>query len=293
MPRRRSTSALKSSPSDLVDAIERARSRLGRLASTILFFPSVGSTNDVALERSAMRLARRSAEGAKAAAERSAEAGLPEGLIVVADQQTAGRGRRGRNWFSPPGSGLYVSVVLAPATSRVDPARATMLTTLAAGVALAEGVAAATGLHVDLKWPNDLYVSRRKLAGILAEGAPDDALVLGYGINVAAAAFPPELGDRATSLESELGRAVDRPTVLVETLAALSRRYEDLLAGRFDAILDAWRRRAPAASGARVSWATNAGTQSGITAGIDDTGALLVKTSDRLERIVAGEVNWL
>jgi len=260
---------LKSSPSDLVGAIERARPRLGRLASAILFFPSVGSTNDVA----------------------SAE--CTEGLVVVADQQTAGRGRRGHSWFSPPGSGLYVSVVLTPATSRVDPARATMLTTISAGVALADGVAAATGLHVDLKWPNDLYVSRRKLAGVLAEGAPDGAIVLGYGINVAATAFPPELGDRATSLESELGRAVDRPTVLVETLAALSRRYDDLLAGRFDAILDAWRVHAPAASGARVSWETNAGTQSGITAGIDDSGALLVKTADGIERIVAGEVMWL
>jgi biotin-(acetyl-CoA carboxylase) ligase len=86
---------------------------------------------------------------------------------------------------------------------------------------------------------------------------------------------------------------VDRPTVLVETLAALSRRYEDLLAGRFDAILDAWRHHAPAASGARVSWTTNTGTQSGITSGVDDTGALLVRTADRVERIVAGEVTWL
>ena len=260
---------MKSSPSDLGAAIERARPRLGRLASTLLFFESVESTNDVALERTA------------------------EGLVVVADRQTAGRGRRGPSGFSPPGSGLYVSVVLAPASSRVDPARATMLMTLAAGVALAEGVAAATGLQVDLKWPNDLYVSRRKLAGILAEGAADGTVVLGYGINVAATAFPPELGDRATSLESELGRAVDRPNVLVETLAALSQRYEDLLAGRFDAILGAWRLHAPAASGARVSWATNAGTQSGITAGVDDNGALLVKSSDRIERIVAGEIKWL
>ncbi len=289
---------MKSSPSDLVDAIERARPRLGRLASTLLAFESVESTNDVALERTATRrsagLPRRSGDLSRRSGEATeAEAAKAEGLVVVADQQTSGRGRRGRSWFSPPGSGLYVSVVLAPATSRVDPARATMLTTISAGVALAEGVAAATGLHVDLKWPNDLYVSRRKLAGILAEGAPDDAVVLGYGVNVQATAFPPELGDRATSLESELGRAVDRPTVLVETLAALSRRYEDLLAGRFDAILDAWRRHAPAASGARVSWATNAGTQSGITAGVDETGALLVRTADRVERIVAGEVIWL
>jgi BirA family biotin operon repressor/biotin-[acetyl-CoA-carboxylase] ligase len=280
---------LKSNPSDdrpegarYAAKIERARPRLGRLASTFLFFPSVGSTNDIALDHT---------RSASLSGERSV--GSSEGLVVVADQQTAGRGRRGHTWFSPPGSGLYVSVVLAPASSRVDPARATMLTTLSAGVALAEGVAAATGLRVDLKWPNDLYVTRRKLGGILADGAADGAVVLGYGINIGATAFPPELGDRATSLESELGRAVDRSHALVETLAALSRRYEDLLAGRFDAILDAWRLHAPAASGARVTWTTNAGVLSGITAGIDEDGALLVKTADGIEQIVGGEVTWL
>ena len=99
--------------------------------------------------------------------------------------------------------------------------------------------------------------------------------------------------DRATSLESELGRAIDRHHLLAETLAALSRRYEDLLAGRFDAILDAWRRLAPAASGALVEWTTNAGTATGVTAGIDDLGALLVRIDDRVERIVSGEVSWL
>ena len=85
-----------------------------------------------------------------------------------------------------------------------------------------------------------------------------------------ATALPPELRDRATSLETELGRAIDRHQLLAETLAALSRRYEDLLAGRFDAILDAWRRLAPAAMNARVEWTTNAGTAAGVTAGIDD-----------------------
>jgi BirA family biotin operon repressor/biotin-[acetyl-CoA-carboxylase] ligase len=267
---------LKSNPSDLggpeglryAAAIERARPRLGRLASAFHFFPTVGSTNDIALACSA------------------------EGVVVVADEQTAGRGRRGHSWFSPLGSGLYVSVVLAPATARVDPLRATMLLTLAAGVALVEGLDAATGLSVSLKWPNDLIVSRRKLAGILAE-ATDRRVVVGYGINVAPSAFPPELRDRATSLESELGRLVDRHHVLVETLAALSRRYEDLLDGRFDAILDAWRRHAPAASGARVTWTTMEGTRSGVASGIDDQGALLVQTGDRVERIVSGEVTWL
>ena len=267
-------------PEELAAAIDRARPRLGRLASTTLFFETIGSTNDMAAERSAKALAERS-----------------EGLVVVADQQTSGRGRRGHTWFSPAGSGLYVSVVLAPAAARIDPQRATKLLTLAAGVALAEGIEQATGLHVDLKWPNDLQVSRRKLGGILAEssgtGDRSATVVVGYGINVATTAFPPELRDRATSLESELGRATDRHHLLAETLAALSRRYEDLLAGRFDAILDAWRGLAPAASGARVEWTTNAGTLSGVTAGIDGLGALLVRIDGRVERIVSGEVAWL
>ena len=252
------------------------RDRLGPLGSTILYYPTVGSTNDAASD-----FARREAEG----------------TVIVADEQTAGRGRRGHTWFSPPGSGLYVSVVLTPGRARADPARATMLLTLAAGVAIAEAVETATGLAVDLKWPNDLFAGRRKLAGILAEasaiGSPDDTVILGYGINVGPMAYPRELADRATSLESELGRAIDRYQLFAETLAALARRYENLLDGRFDAILDAWRRRAPAATGARVQWTTPLGHQSGITEGIDDCGALLVRAGGRVERIVAGEVTWL
>jgi BirA family biotin operon repressor/biotin-[acetyl-CoA-carboxylase] ligase len=118
-------------------------------------------------------------------------------------------------------------------------------------------------------------------------------VIVGYGINVRAAVYPPELGDRATSLESELGRSVDRAQLLAETLAAVSRRYDDLLAGRYDVILDAWRARAPGIGGARVSWTTTAGVQSGVTTGIDDRGALLVRAGDRVERIVAGELTWL
>ena len=231
-------------------------------------------------------------DSTNAEARRRAEAGETGPLWITAREQTAGRGRRGHSWFSPPGAGLYVSVVLATATARVDAARATTLLTLAAGVALVEGVEASAGLSADLKWPNDLLVSGRKLAGILAEGHAD-TVVLGYGINVLATAFPPELRGRATSLESEIGRRIESDLVLDETLAALSRRYEDLLDGRFDAILDAWRRHAPAASGARVSWTTMDGPQSGVTAGIDGQGALLVQMGDRVERIVSGEVNWL
>ena len=107
---------------------------------------------------------------------------------------------------------------------------------------------------MDLKWPNDLYVSRRKLAGILAEvrrGSGRRARVRHQ--HVESRRIPADLHERVTSIESEFGRGVDRYPVFVETLAALSRRYHDLLLGRFDAILDAWRRRAPAAVGARVA----------------------------------------
>jgi len=265
----------------LIAALDRARPRLGRLVSTLVFFETIGSTNDEAAQRSASP---------------EPQAPSPEGLVVVADEQTSGRGRRGHTWFSPPGSGLYVSVVLAPAAS-IDPSRAFSLLTLAAGVALAEGIEQALGLRVELKWPNDLLVTGRKVGGILAEssGAGDrfDTVVVGYGINVQSTSFPPELRSQATSLESELGRAVDRHHLLAETLVALARRYEDLLAGRFDAILDAWRQLAPRACGARVAWTTNAGTASGTTAGIDDRGALLVRIGDRVEKIVSGEVRWL
>ena len=278
-------------PHDLAEAIGRVRGRLDVLGSSILHFPTIGSTNDVALALAAD--------------------GDREGAIVVADEQTAGRGRRGRVWFSPPGSGLYVSVVLAPGRARSDPARATSLLTLTAGMALAEAIEAATALRVDIKWPNDLVVGRRKLGGILAEAAPAarasgggaprtvDAVgeagyhvVIGYGINVRGAAFPAELRDRATSVETELGRPIDREALCAETLASLSRRYADLLAGRFDAILDAWRAFAPGSRGARVTWQAASGPQAGTTAGIDDRGALLVRVGDRIERIVAGEVGW-
>ena len=249
-------------PPELAEAIDRTRDRLGRIGATILFFPTTGSTNDDA-------------------------SALGEGSVVIADEQTAGRGRRGHTWFSPRGGGAYVSVVLTPSAS-TDPTRATTLLTLAAGVALAEAVESSTGLRVDLKWPNDLHVSGRKIAGILAEASRPGSVVLGYGINIASTAYPRDLGDRATSLESELGRPIDRYALLVETLAALARRYEDLLAGRFDAILDAWRVLAPAASGARVSWATPGGSRSGVTAGIDERGALLVRVDGRVNGLVNG-----
>lgn len=265
-------------PQELASALEARSDELGIIGRRVLYFETIGSTNDVAAEL--------------------ASAPDAEGTVVIAAAQTAGRGRRGRVWFSPPASGLYVSVVLAPARARISPDRATALLTLGAGVALAESVERSTGLSPSIKWPNDLLVGRRKLAGILAEGvlSPSGAglqsVVLGYGINVMPAAYPPELSAIATSLESELGRGVDRAAVCTESLVSLAARYRDLIEGHYDAILDAWRARAFGARGATVEWDSPVGPRSGVTEGVDAMGALLVRTGGQVERIVAGEVRW-
>jgi len=211
--------------------------------------------------------------------------GARHGTVVVADEQTSGRGRRGATWVSPPGAGLYLSFVARPSTTNLS------LLTLAAGVGVREGVQAITGLAADLKWPNDLIVGRRKLAGILAEGiaigTPGQSVIIGAGINVRRAAYPPDVAARATSLEDEVGRAFDRRELLDGVVTSLAGRLAQLDGDRGD-ILQAWRAMSPNAVGTRVEW----DGRSGVTAGIDDTGALLVNTGSGVERVIAGELVW-
>ena len=219
-----------------------------------------------------------------------AHAGAANGVVVAAEQQTAGRGRRGTTWESPAGAGLYFSLIVRP-QAPTPKSQALSLVTLAAGVGVRDGVAAATGLAPDLKWPNDLLVNRRKLAGILAEGqaigTPQQAVIIGVGLNVQPAAYPPDVSRRATSLEGELGRPVDRDVLLSAVLAGLRDRLARLEQSPGD-ILQAWRAASPSAVGTRVEW----DNQGGVTAGIADDGALLIKTSAGIERVVAGELHW-
>jgi BirA family biotin operon repressor/biotin-[acetyl-CoA-carboxylase] ligase len=215
-----------------------------------------------------------------------AQGGAAHGVVVAADAQTAGRGRRGTVWASPPGAGLYLSFIARPHSGEGLP-----LVTLAAGVAVRDGIRNATGLAPDLKWPNDVMVGSRKLAGILAEGmaigTAGQAVIIGVGINLQPASYPPDVAARATSIEGELGRGVDRGLVLAEVLAQLWDRLA-LLEQTPGDILQAWRAASPNAMGTRVEW----DGRSGVTAGIDDSGALLVKTADGVERIIAGELRW-
>jgi len=157
-----------------------------------------------------------------------ARSGAAEGLVVVADHQTAGRGRLGRTWSAEPGTALLVSVLLRPPL----PLDEVPVVLMAAGLAACDGVEAAAGFRPGLKWPNDLVVGDRKLAGLLTEatGGPDPGVVLGLGLNVAAAAYPAELAGEATSCEEVAARPVDRADLLVALLRALEARYSAVLA---------------------------------------------------------------
>ncbi|MBI3049605.1 MAG: biotin--[acetyl-CoA-carboxylase] ligase [Acidobacteria bacterium] len=264
-------------PAEFAEPLARAAGRLGAFGRHILWYPEVPSTNDVAAAL--------------------AERGAGEGCVVAANAQSAGRGRHGRPWASPAGAGLYVSTVLRPGRHAVP------ALTIAAGVAVGEGIQGATGLDVGLKWPNDVYVGDRKLAGVLAEasagadpvGPPDriQYVVLGFGINVMPAPYPPDIAARATSLEEELGRAVDRGLLLAECLSALARRYGDLQGGRTGAVIEAWRRRAARTLGRRVRWDADGSTIEGVAENIDDTGALMVRTPAGVIAVTAGEVRWV
>lgn len=261
-------------PDDLTRALASTVSERGVFGARLFYFTETGSTNDLAA----------------AAADR----GEPEGTTFVAGAQTAGRGRLGRAWFSPPGAGLYVSTIIR--RSSIAPWIA-----LASGVAVADGIRAATGLPVQIKWPNDVvtagsFRARRKIAGILAEASTGpsgvDRVVVGVGINVRSTAYPPELADRATAIEVELGRRVDVGLVLARVLARLNGVLEELTNAGPPTLVRRWLDLAPSAYGAPIEWQAAGGPRRGITAGLAEDGALLARTDEGIERIVAGEIRW-
>jgi BirA family biotin operon repressor/biotin-[acetyl-CoA-carboxylase] ligase len=223
------------------------------------------------------------------AALQAARAAAEEGTLFLAETQTAGRGRHGHQWASPPGAGIYASLLLRPRR----PAAALLLLTLAAGLAVAEAVEAETGLRADIRWPNDLLLEGRKFCGLLVESAPEaDGLiaVLGFGINVRPAAFPPELAGIATALENHTQQPVRQEPLLAAVLSALEHRYRAWSRGEAgDAELRReFEARSRYARGLKV---TVEGEWSGVTSGLDPAGFLLVRTpGGELRTVISGDV---
>jgi BirA family transcriptional regulator, biotin operon repressor / biotin---[acetyl-CoA-carboxylase] ligase len=208
--------------------------------------------------------------------------GAPAGLVVVADEQTAGRGRRGRTWTAPPGSSLLMSVLVRPEL----PIERVHVVSLAAALALRDAVTAVTGIDVGLKWPNDLIVGDRKIAGVLAEAdvASDgsvQAVVVGLGCNVDWPSIPTELEGIATACNLEVGHPVDRAVVLEAFLDKLSSRLRELdrVPADYRAALDTIGRQVRVDLGDRQI--------EGAAVDLDDAGRLIVMTGEGTRTTVA------
>lgn len=222
-----------------------------------------------------------------------AEEGAEHGEVVIAEAQTAGRGRRGRSWASPPRRNLYFSVVLRP---DLPPVRAPEMT-LVASVALCDALRQA-GVQAGIKWPNDLLASGRKIAGILTELAADPDrvqwIVVGIGINVNARAedFPEELRGEATSVLIERGQAAPRALLAAACFTALEDWVDRHAEEGFGVVRDAWKERS-VTLGREVSVRADGREVVGLAEDLDETGALVVRGPSGVERILAGDVSLL
>jgi BirA family transcriptional regulator, biotin operon repressor / biotin---[acetyl-CoA-carboxylase] ligase len=231
---------------------------------------------------------------------REARAGAGDGFLVVAEEQTAGRGRLGRSWWAPPGTCLLLSLLLAPARAGVPlPLRRAGQLTMCLGIGTVEAIAQVTGVSARLKWPNDVLAGGRKLGGMLSElSAVEDQLdyaVLGLGLNVnldfAAAGAPADLTLTATSLLAETGRPVDRLALLASILRGTEHWYG--LALRGDPVHGAWAEKLDTL-GRRVRVSLLDGFVEGVAAGVTPEGGLLVQDdAGEVRTIWSGDVTSL
>ena len=223
-----------------------------------------------------------------------AEEGEAEGAVVFAEEQTGGRGRFGRKWFSPPGKGIWMSVLLRPEL----PLHHTPQLTLLTGVAVCRAVRACTGAEAGIKWPNDLLIDGRKMCGILLESAVEDHEVryciagIGVDANFDSQDYPEDLRQIATSIKIETGQTVDRTELAAAILTELEHLYFLYQKEGFGVISSLWE--ALSVSLNRKITVTNPyGVIEGTAVGLDSSGALIVERLDgERELIVSGEVNW-
>jgi len=218
--------------------------------------------------------------------------GAPHGTVVIAETQSAGRGRMGRGWHSPPGVNLYTTIILRPKIAMAEVPRLSLV----AGVAAAEALEDVAPGIVQLKWPNDVWLNGRKAGGIIAEAVTEraqrlDSVLLGIGLNLNLAAdeVPPEIRERAISVLIATGHRCDRVAVAKTLFTRLNTRYDETVTNGFAAVRPYWEHYS-ALTGKRVT-VVDAGTrEEGVVHGIDADGALLLETSNGMRRIIAGDV---
>ncbi len=258
-------------PSYPYQAIESASP--GRIGWRIHYFEEVDSTQRVAAEL--------------------AESGTAHGTVVIAERQSAGRGRLGRTWHSPAGVNLYTTVILRPSMPLAEVSRLSLV----AGVAVADALETIAPGLVALKWPNDIWLSGRKAGGIIAEAVTDAThgllcvlLGIGLNLNLTANDIPPELGGKATSVLIATGRACDRVPLAAKLFNLLDARYTAAEAGGFAAVRPAYEYYF-ALNGHRVTIIDGPSKISGVVRGIEADGALRLETENGLTRILTGDVS--
>lgn len=221
-----------------------------------------------------------------------AERGAGQGTLVVADMQTAGRGRRGRTWSSPPGTNVYFTLILKP---ELTPDKASMLTPVM-GLAAAEGIRRTCGLEAQIKWPNDIVINGKKVCGMLAEMSLErdfiHYIVIGVGINVGLQEFPEEIAVTATCLQQECGKKVPRAELIANIMRAFEEYFEVFLKrGDFSGLMGQYNRLL-ANNGREVKVLDPKGEFQGIARGINELGELLVEKGDgSVMAVYAGEVS--
>jgi BirA family biotin operon repressor/biotin-[acetyl-CoA-carboxylase] ligase len=263
-------------PDVLLPQLIRPRLHTTQLGKSLYHFYTIDSTNSFAL-----RLAEH-------------EHKVAEGTVIIAESQTAGKGRLGRQWHSERETGLYLSVMLYP---KAPPSLAPLLT-LATTIAAHNAVERATQLNVDIKWPNDLLIGAKKVCGILAEMQAEvdriRMMIIGIGINVNQLALPIDIADRATSLRLASGRAQSRIEILVDFLEELETLYMTFERDGPRAIIQQWIRLSSFGNGRKIEIDDGVRRIIGVTRGLNPLGALRVEQADgRVEEIYSGDVvSW-
>jgi len=221
-----------------------------------------------------------------------ADKGAEQGTVVIAETQSAGQGRLGRQWYSPPGVNLYASVILRPKLA----ASTVACLNLMAGVAAAEAIETVAPGIVTLKWPNDVWLRSKKTGGILAKAITDGnqlayvLLGIGLNLNLRITDIPDDLRRIATSVQIETGAECDRSAVAAALFSRLDSRYTEMQKSGFAAIRPLWERYS-ALTGKKVTVSDNGKQQSGVVKGIDEEGALILDTGAGTARILAGDVS--